>query len=332
MKNNHEWCYVSGRVNVLESSLLEEDVFGRIITCETTDEIYRIISDSSAKAYFPQTGSLYETESLLNRYYQDRLAEISDSSPDPAVCNLFMLRYDFLNLKNYIKGKVLLIPYERHPSGKTSDDLWAGLWEEEEGNLPEIFSSSITLLKKNISDGASAGVVIDSVMDNTYLCYLLLMAKKIGSPMIENFLQKYQLAKGIEVIWRALLSSKEAELIPEFLFMTTGLKEEDLFFRLTHFPTDKWPLIFSEFFPKDLCEKIFMGSPSERLKNFIKQMDDYLFCETQVASYIPFGPEPVFLYLIGLTREVFNLGLAIRGKLNRIPPPLISERFRKIYV
>lgn len=332
MKDNNEWCYVSGRVSVLESSLLAEDFFRRIITCETTDEICHIMSDSPAKAYFVQADSLYDTESLLNRYYQDRLVEISASSPDPAVCNLFMLRYDFLNLKNYIKGKILLIPYERHQLGKTPDDSWTGLWEEKEVGLPDIFSSSITILKNNIGDGASAGIVIDSIMDNAYLCCLLLTAEKTGSPMIKDFLRKYQLVKGVEVIWRALLSGREADLIPEFIFMTAGLEEEELFFRLTHFPMDKWPLIFPDFFPKDLCERIFMGSPSERLKSFIKQMDDYLFCETQTSSYIPFGPEPVFLYLIGLAREVFNLGVAIKGRLNKIPPPLISERLRKIYV
>lgn len=332
MRNNHEWCYVSGRVNVLGSSLLEEDFFRRIITCETPEEIYRIMSDSPARGYFTQTNNLYEAESLLNRYYLDRLEDISSSSPDQAVCDLFRLRYDFLNLKNYIKEKILLIPYERHILGRILDGLWKGLWEEEECFLPGIFGSSIALLKKNIGEVVSAGVVIDSIIDNAYLCYLLQRAEEIGSPMIEGFIQRYQLIKGTEVIWRALLSSSEAELIPGFLFMTSGLREEDLFFKLTHLQMDEWRLIFSEFFPKELCEKIFLGSPSERLKRFIKEMDDYLLQETLPTSYIPFGPERVFIYLIGFSREIFNLGLAIRGRLNRIPPPLIEERFRKVYV
>lgn len=332
MGNNHDWHYVSGRVSVLESSLLGDDFFRRIITCEPLEEVHRIISDSPAKAYFIQSNNLYETESLLNRYYLDRLEDISNSSPDPAVCDIFRLRYDFLNLKNYIKEKILFISYERHPLGRITDDLWRGLWEGEEVSLPEIFKSSIALLKKNIGEVVSAGVVIDSIIDNAYLCHLLQRAEEIGSPIIENFIQRYQFVKGTEVIWRALLSSSEAGLIPEFLFMTSGLREEDLFFKLTHLQMDEWRLIFSEFFPKELCERIFLGSPSERLKKFIKEMDDYLLQETLPTSYIPFGPERVFIYLIGFSREIFNLGLAIRGRLNRIPPPLIEERFRKIYV
>lgn len=332
MENSHKWCYVSGRVNVLESSLVGDDFFMRIIASSTLEEVHRIMGDYPAKAYFTHADSLYDTDSMLNRYYKDRLTDISDSSPDQAVCNLFRLRYDFLNLKNYIKEKILLMPYERHPLGMTPDDLWKGLWEGDKESLPEIFESSVTILKENIGNGASVGVVIDSIIDNAYLCHLLLTAKEIGSPMIENFFQKYQLVKGTEIVWRALLSGSEAGLIPEFLFITAGLKEKDLFFRLTHFPMDKWHQVLIDFFSKELCEKIFAGPPKDRLKRFISQMDDYLFKETQPQTYISFGPEMVFLYLIGFTREVFNLGLVIKGRLTRIPPPLIEERLRKIYV
>ncbi len=331
MGNSYAWCYVSGRVNVLDSSLLEDEFFRRIISSSTLQEIHRVISDSPVKAYFPHAEDLHDTDSMLNRYYKDRITDISGSSPDPAVSDIFLLRYDFLNLKNYIKERILHVPYERHPLGKIPDDLWDALWKGEDRSLPEIFASSVTLITRNIDDGLS-GVVIDSIIDNAYLCHILQKAEGIGSPMIENFIRRYQLAKGIEIIWRALSSGRESELIPEFLFITSGLIEEELFSRLTHLPVDKWNQILMTIFPKEQCERIFTGPPEDRLKRFIKETDNYLYQETKLPAYISFGPEQVFLYMIGFTREVFNLGLAIKGRLNRIPSALIEERLRKIYV
>ncbi|MEK6576973.1 MAG: V-type ATPase subunit, partial [Nitrospirota bacterium] len=324
-------CYVSGRVNVLDSSLLGDEFFRRIISSNTLQETHRVISDSPVKAYFPHTEDLHDTDSMLNRYYKDRITDISGSSPDPAVCDIFLLRYDFLNLKNYVKERILHAPYERHPLGKIPDDLWDALWKGEESSLPEIFATSVTLIKRNIGDGLS-GVVIDSIIDNAYLCHILQKAEGIGSPMIENFIRKYQLVKGIEIIWRALSSGREPELIPELLFTISGLIEEELYSRLTHSPMDKWNQILMEIFPKERCERIFTGPTNDRLKRFIKETDDYLFQETKTPTYITFGPEQVFLYMLGFTREVFNLGLAIKGRINRIPPALIEERLRRIYV
>lgn len=332
MRNNYDWCYISGRVSILGSLLLKDDFFRRLLASETLEEDHRIISDSPLKEYFIQKDDLYKTESLLNRYYLDRLVDISRSSPDRSVCDLFRLRYNFLNLKNYIKEKILFLPYERHPLGEIPDELWRGLWDGEDLSSPEIFSSTVTLLKKNISNGGSTAIVIDSIMDNAYLTYLLEIAKGIRSSFIEDFIWRYKLVRGIEIIWRALSSGNDRELMPEFLFLTIGLSENDLFFRLTHSPMDKWRLIFPDIFPIELCKKIFTGLPSEWLKRFVREMDDYLFQGTQVGSYYTFGPELVFLYLIGFTREVFNLGLTIKGKLNMVTPSLIEERLRKIYV
>ncbi len=331
MGNRYDWCYVSGRVNVLDSSLMGDDFFRRIISSNTLQEIHRVISDSPVKAYFPHAEGLHDTDSTLNVYYKDRVMDISGSSPDPAVCDIFLMRYDFLNLKNYIKERVLHVPYERHPFGKIPDNLWDALWTGEDRSLPEIFASSVTLIKRNTDDGLS-GVVIDSIIDNAYLCHILQKAEGIGSPVIENFIRKYQLVKGIEIIWRALSTGRESELIPEFLFIASGLREEDLLFRLTHSLMDKWHEILMAIFPKERCERIFTGPPKDRLKRFIKEADNYLYEETRTPAHITFGPEQVFLYMLGFTREVFNLGLAIKGRINRIPPALIEERLRKVYV
>ena len=331
MVNSYDWCYVSGRVNVLDSSLMGDEFFRRIIGSNTLAEIHRVVSDSPVKAYFPHAEGLYDADSMLSKYYKDRLTDISISSPDPAVCDIFLLRYDFLNLKNYIKEKFLHVPYERHPLGKMPDDLWDALWKGEKGSLPEVFASSVALIKRNIGDGLS-GVVIDSIIDNTYLCHILQKAEGIGSKMIENFIRKYQLVKGIEIIWRALSTGRESELIPEFLFIISGLDKEELLFRLTHLPVDKWNQILMDSFPKEQCERIFTGPPLERLKRFIIETDNYLYEETKTPAYITFGPEQVFLYMLGFTREVFNLGLAIKGRINTIPPALIEERLRKVYV
>ena len=104
---HYDWCYISGRVNILECSLLSSNFFERLLSTDDFKDVLANMNNTPLKAYFTHVKHLYEFEALLDEYYYNRLYEMRSLSPDSAVCDFFLLRNDVHNLKIFIKSKIL---------------------------------------------------------------------------------------------------------------------------------------------------------------------------------------------------------------------------------
>ncbi len=47
----HDWCFVSGKVNALESSLFTQQYFEKLMETNTVDDILKHIANSKLKDY-----------------------------------------------------------------------------------------------------------------------------------------------------------------------------------------------------------------------------------------------------------------------------------------
>src|SRR3990167_8932191 len=145
---HYDWCYVSGRVNVMECSLLSSNFFERLLSTDDFKDVLANLNNTPLKAYFTHVKHLYEFETLLDEYYCNRLYEIRSLSPDRAVCDFFLLRNDVHNLKRFIKSKILGASVDKFFRGTISRDEWDDVWQEKATALPEIFRESVSFVKK----------------------------------------------------------------------------------------------------------------------------------------------------------------------------------------
>jgi len=155
MGNNvrhYDWCYVSGRVNVLECSLLSSNFFERLLSADDFKDVLANLNNTPLKAYFTHVKHLYEFEALLDEYYYNRLYEMRSLSPDSIVCDFFLLRNDVHNLKIFIKSKILGASVDKFFRGTMSRDEWDDVWQDRSTALPEILRESVSLIKKIIMD------------------------------------------------------------------------------------------------------------------------------------------------------------------------------------
>jgi vacuolar-type H+-ATPase subunit C/Vma6 len=149
---HYDWCYVSGRVNVLECSLLSSNFFERLLSTADFKDVLANLNNTPLKAYFTHVKHLYEFEVLLDEYYYNRLDEIRSLSPDSAVCDFFLLGNDVHNLKIFIKSKILGASVDKFFRGTMSRDEWDDVWQDRATALPEVFRESVSLIKKIIMD------------------------------------------------------------------------------------------------------------------------------------------------------------------------------------
>jgi len=236
---HYDWCYISGRVNILECSLLSSNFFERLLSTDDFKDVLANMNNSPLKAYFARVKHLYEFEALLDEYYYNRLDEIRSLSPETAVCDFFLLRNDVHNLKRFIKCKILGASVDKLFRGTMSRDEWGDVWQDKSTALPEIFRESVSFVKKVVlqhnhnqitppvsppSQGGDEGgekkeslpFIIDLIFDGAYLRYVEDYCKKIEVEIIKRYLETYQLMKGLEVIRRAISLRLDMNLLSQY--------------------------------------------------------------------------------------------------------------------
>ena len=353
---HYDWCYISGRVNILECSLLSSNFFERLLSTDDFKDVLANMNNTPLKAYFTRVKHLYEFEALLDEYYYNRLYEMRSLSPDSAVCDFFLLGNDVHNLKIFIKSKILGASVDKFFRGTISRDEWDDVWQNKSTALPEIFRESVSFVRKVILQhnynqitphispplqGEDEGgvkketlpFIIDLIIDGAYLRYVEDYCKKIEVEIIKRYLETYQLVKGLEIIRRAMSLKLDMNLLSQY-FME-GFDKGHVFHKLAKNTVWASEKTLCDILVNTHCDTFF----STLTKNLFPKIsfryevatDNYLLDMLRPAKYIPFGPERVFGYLCGLTTEVFNLKLLLGGKVHRIENNLLRERLRKTY-
>src|SRR3972149_7107198 len=286
---HYDWCYVSGRVNVLECSLLSSNFFERLLSIDDFKEVLASLSYTPLKTYFAHVKHLYEFEKLLDKYYYNRLYEMRSLSPDSAVCDFFLLGNDVHNLKIFIKSKILGASVDQFFRGTISRDEWDDVWQDKSTALPEILRESVSFVKKlvlqhnhnqitppvslplqggdfvvsaqsNDEGGVKEGsllFIIDLIIDGAYLRYVEDYCKKIEVEIIKRYLETYQLVKGLEIIRRAVALKLNMNLLNQYF--VEGFDKGHVFHKLAKNTVRASEKTLCEIFVETHCNASLQG-------------------------------------------------------------------------
>ncbi|MDO8136094.1 MAG: V-type ATPase subunit [Candidatus Brocadiales bacterium] len=319
-----QWCFISGKVSVLENNLLRKDFFHRLLASEKPEDLLVCLRESPLREHFNTIQDLYPFEDIINLHYFHHLWELRQLAPSPEVCDLFQLRFDLINLKNFLKKKIAGIsppaPFPSPMGEKTLEELWLG----RDTSLPQVYKEAVATLRVYIKEATEDVSLVDLILDGAYLSSLAWVAEKISSFLIKDYLLEYQRLRGILILGRALKLAKRD--IMRFL------PREEILERLAPLPLEEWKRPILETLPEKTVENIFAGAKKDLFTRYERHTEDYLMDRLEPARYVTFGPERVFGYLSGLTTEVFNLRLTLGGVLNKLGKDALRERLRKTYV
>ncbi len=347
-RDPQQWCFVSGKVSALETALLRDDFFqkfldldlGLDIDTERGEDVLSRIRDSALSDYFRTTDDLADYEGIISRRFLEQVREIRKCSPSPAVCDFFLLPYDFINLKNFLKEKLCGLPRSERFPCTVDDDVWERLWEdvnEAEGFLPPpplpplpppgVYKEAVSALRERTGRngaGAHDPGQIDSVLDGYLLYYLPELVAGLRSECLSSYVKDYLRLRGILMLQR-VPTGREAEML-------WFLRGDEFFEDLVQSPPRHWKDVLLEIVPEVVVEKIVAGDRKELLLRYERYISDYMTERLRPARYATFGPERVFGYLSGLDTELFNLKLSIGGAMNGMDPRIIRDTLRRTYI
>lgn len=327
-RDPHQWCFVSGKVSALETTLLRGDFLQKFLYLEGREDLLSCIKDSPLRDCFRGADDLSVFEDIINGRYLTLVHEIRRVSPSAAVCDFFLRHYDFMNLKNLLKESIYGLPLAKRFPSAVGDDVWRRLWEgDRKPSLPEVYGEAVNALKSHMKDDAArAGGpgLVDNVLDGYLLHCLSTLAAELKSELIREYVRDYLRLKGI-LMFQRVPAGRETTVL-------WFLKEDEFFGRFLPGPPPHWRDALLEIVPERVVEKIVTGDKEGLLSRYEKHTGDYLTDKLEPALYATFGPERVFGYLAGLTTELFNLRLLIGGKVNKLNPQIIKDALRRAYV
>ena len=340
--NNYDWCFVSGKVTVLESYMLNYKQFEKLLSADTIDDLLKGITNVKPMYSFLDKGSVAEFEKPMEAYCLGVVDEIRTLSPSKTVCDIFLVRYKLRDIKNSLKKKLYDIPDEQIVSDLFKDSDIEHIWKVEPVSAwskallygMKRLEKALRKKSENIKPENTLRV-IDLIMDNAYLTFLKTVSEEILSTHIRRYLEKFIFMEVMGSLLRTLVLGNS--LTPLNNHFLKNLSDINNIPDTLNLSINDCEVLLKDELPQETVNTIFSGRDEKSINkpnliNFEKISHDYLLEIARPWKHITFGPERVFGYLCGLFAEAYNLKLVVCGKINRIDDVLLKARLRRCYV
>ena len=334
-KDQHKWGFTCGRISVLEGKLLANDFFQSLVALERTEDVFHRLQDTPLRdSMVPGAVSWEDWGSIIDAYYRDLVISLWRGSPARAEANFLILTYDYLNLKRAIQhqgGAGGVTPPE-YPFCMMlfPPDRLAAVASGNVSLLPDHLRPSAAMLTAGSGGGEENPFLVDMVLDGAYLRHLLALGADMDIPLITEWLKERVLAQAVVVLWRAARDGRPLKPYQQH-FLPIGPFNGVLNELITTGDPRTWGNALPGMIG-DLWAEAQQRPEDEQVIYFEQLVANYLTSLARRGKSQTAGPERVFGYMWGLYIEMFNLKLAISGRLNGIDADILKSRLRECYV
>lgn len=323
----------NARIRVYESRLLQSDQFERMLQVPTFEEAARVLKDTPYRNDVDELLETRDYDALLTKELQRVYAEMFALSPNPALVELFSLRYTYHNLKVFFKAKItgenfdsLLIPIGKEPLSvyrqAVDDGVTEGLDKPYIDSIREV-----AIAEEEYHNIQS----VDIILDRRYFTHLRWLAEQIGDKDILEFVKYYIDLNNLSTLSRAIKQQKNRNFLVTILSSSGSIPKETLV------DLGKESLASAG---KLLSEGKFGAIVQASLTNETQELspvkidletDNAIMEEMRKAKLKPFGPFPLIAFIHAKETEVKNLRLILAGKENGLSEESVRERMRINY-
>ena len=338
--SNFSYAYAMGRVRAVERKMLSQGQFDRMIEASSPEDAFRILREAEYGGAGPESQfAARDYERLLDAENERLTAFIKEVSPEPRLLNIFLPRYDYHNIKVFLKaefsGAAGDLPISR--SGAIDPEKLAGFIRDRDlFNLPAHMAAgvqdAIQAYRQSVSAGSPDPQSIDIRLDRAMYAQMLSEASGLQCPFIEHLVRIYIDLANISAFLRMREMNKSAGFLRGAL-LPGGSVGHDIFIRFLQDNADGFTgaMLHTPF--ARLCEdglKSFKSSG--RMTALELGADNYVNAYIKKAKLLPMGLEIIAAYYIARQTELKNVRIAMVGKINGIAQGLIKERLRECYV
>ena len=338
--SNFSYAYAMGRVRAVERKMLGQNQFDRMIESGSAEDAFRVLREAEYGGAAQESSfSARGYESLLDAENEKLAAFITEVSPEPRLLNIFLMRYDYHNLKVLLKTEFSGAAGEPalSRSGVMAPDKLAGIVRERAlYSLPAPMAAGVRDAIDAYSLSASAGApdpqTLDVRLDRAMYAHMLEEARALGCPFIERligiyidlanigaFLRMRDMGKDVGALRGALIPGGEVSFGSFERYLRDGV--DGFITAMQHTPYSA------------LCEHgVRNYQTTGRLTAFELDADNYVNSFIKKVKLFPVGIEIIAAYFVARQAEFKNIRIVMVGKINGIAQDVIKERLRECYV
>lgn len=325
-----DYAFISTRVRALESKLLSRERMTRMLEVPSSDDAVKILFECEYPEIQPLTGKTIQK--TLAEEHQKTFSDMAAFLPDPAIMDVFKVKYDYHNVKVLLKAMAtdsdplpLLMDLGRVPARELMEKINAS----DLRGIPSILQEAITNAQETLSTTKDPQLS-DFILDRAYYQDMFQIAEKTDSSFLEGYVRISIDSANLRTAVRSIRMGKNAEFLRSILF--TGGNIDVTRILTAASAGGSLAELFARTPLKEAAEEGVSILSGGRLTRFEKLCDDAVTEYLNDAKYVPFGEAPVIAYLAAKENELTAVRVILTGRLAHLPAETIKERLRDSYV
>ena len=326
-----DYLYANARVRALENKLIGTDGFRRMAEAKTEEEALKVLQEAG----YGEFTSYEDAMAALPAKREENFALVRKMAPDQNLVDLFLIRYDYHNLKAVIKGEAAGTEYlsTLSKAGTLPADKLAD-WAKAPANKPEVTLTPVmkeaALQARDVLARTSDPRLSDTVLDRACFKEMLSMAETAGSKFAADYVRLQIDGINMKTAVRMKRMGEDMYLLPQYFIEGGKGSAADLRGDLT--PEG----LMARYELTALKAAAPAGSAALRGETGVAPLDmavdnilmDYLKAGKRAA----FGEQVLFCYTAACEAELTAVQTILAGKIAELPAEAILERLRDTYV
>ncbi|MFZ5974608.1 MAG: V-type ATPase subunit [Bacillota bacterium] len=334
------YIYANARVGVAQTRLLTLERINRLQEAKNADEALRVLVEVGYGGN-KEVQSAFDFQQLINEELKKAYDFIYEITPNKEVTDLFLVQFDYHNIKALIKNRLLDLEDDTQlfmVGTEPVDKIKAAVRDRDYRSLPKHLAKTLDALDQKLA-GRINPQALDTFVDQAMFRYIF---EVMDAPEFEKHVKKVPfLSDYFEALCDfanviTFLRARSAKLTREAfaaLLMTDRNVSRHALLEAYDQPLEGIGRLLASgaaasYISRGLDKYLESGSTAqmERLR------DDFLLDLVKRHKNNTFGIEPVIGYILAREQEARVVRLVMTAKLNNIPADVVQERVRELYV
>lgn len=315
-----KFVYQNARVKSLEKTLFSSQSVARLLDCATKDEVYKTLVDfgigSGVNAEDGDFDALFKKE-------EENAAEFLREFNVDNVLDVFLIHYDFLNLKILIKSRLSGKAPNLAPVGRyQTDEIMRFL--ADENSVPDEFEEPLKAIRTLKDAGKLTPHRLDCIVDKgEYACIFRMLSKK-DSKLKRYFKTKVDFLN-LNTFLRAKRLGLDKKYVEESLISGGSLDF------LTDIYDESLETLGDRVRYTDYAVPTLQAIESGNLTAFEVYADNALLKMWKEDKDDLFSVSPIVSFYLSKIADIRISSLIVAGVKNGVDRQKIKERMRDIY-
>ena len=328
--NEYDYLHISARIHAMENRLLTRERMERMLSARSAEEAAKVLAECGYGDFPSLTPAAIEH--TLDAARLALFAELRKAAPDPAIVDVFCIKYDYHNAKVLLKAEAtgqspdeLLLDAGRYPAGRLREDYVQG----DLSRYSPTFAQAVAQAKELLASSGDPQAA-DLLLDRAYYAEMLAAARAARSPFLEGYVRLSIDGVNLRSVVRSARMGKGPDFLRRVLLPEGNVKTDSLL--AAGAGASDLAGVFAHTYLTAAAQEGAEAMRGGSLTQFERLCDNALTAYLSQGKRVAFGEHPLIGYLYAKENELTTIRIILTGRLAGLDAETIRERLRESYV